>query len=64
MSRCSVNVVTTLGKDELMHALRELTIDRAAFDPGPWSVADAEDLERAARLIRREVAGAKKGRAP
>jgi hypothetical protein len=62
MSRSSVEVSATLTKDVLMQALRVLTIHRRDFDPGPWSLGDAEDLEAAARLIRREIADAKRGR--
>jgi hypothetical protein len=57
----AANVVVGLTKDQLMRALRAMTVDDDAFDPGPWSLWDAETLELAAALIRREVAGARRG---
>jgi hypothetical protein len=56
----AANVVVGLTKDQLMRALRAMTVDDADFDPGPWSLWDAETLELAAALIRREVAGARR----
>lgn len=50
-----IEVKAGIGKEELMSALRQLTVWRQRFDPGPWSVGDAEDLEAAARLIRRGI---------
>jgi hypothetical protein len=56
--RLTVEVPATISKDLIMAAVRALTIHRDDFDPGPWCLGDAEDLEAAARLIRREIAEA------
>lgn len=48
----------SLGKNELMRALRAMTLDDYHFNPGPWSLWDAESLEHAAALIRREIEAA------
>ena len=55
MSVVKASVLTTIGNCEIISALRSLTIDREEFDPGPWSIHDAETLERIASAIRREI---------
>jgi hypothetical protein len=58
MPQPSVSVSTTLAKCELLKALRALTINARRFDPSGWALADADDFEAAAGLIRREIAEA------
>jgi hypothetical protein len=58
MPQPSVSVIATLALGELLKALRELTIHARRFDPAGWALGDAEDLEAAAGLIRREIAEA------
>jgi hypothetical protein len=58
MPRPSVSVIATLARCELLKALRELTIHARRFDPAGWALGDADDLEAAAGLIRREIAEA------
>jgi hypothetical protein len=61
-----ITAVAHFHVHDLMCALREATINHEAFDSGPWSLWDAECLERAAALIRRDIAEreAKKGGRP
>lgn len=59
-----VPVRATIGLYELKSAMRAATIDNERFDVGWWSIADAEYLESAARLIRREIAEREAGREP
>jgi hypothetical protein len=51
----SATVGVRLSKHQLMQALRDMTIHDDDFDPDPWSIDDADDLERASALIRREI---------
>jgi hypothetical protein len=60
----TANVEVGITKDQVMRALRAMTVHDDAFDPGPWSLWDAETLELAAALIRREVAAARRERTP
>jgi hypothetical protein len=48
-----IPVMANISPAALMMALRNATIDRDDFDHNGWSIADAESLEAAARLIRR-----------
>jgi hypothetical protein len=52
----SVSVTTSMTLWQLKQAFREATINNENFDVGWWSIWDAENLEAAARLIRREIA--------
>lgn len=54
----STEITVTVGKEQLMQSIRSLTIHDENFNPGPWSIWDAEVLEQAAALIRREIAEA------
>jgi hypothetical protein len=56
MSNLNVSVQALVSKNQIMRALRLMTTSREEFDPGPWSLDDAETLEAAAALIRREIA--------
>jgi hypothetical protein len=58
MIRLTAMVQATISKNQVMAALRAMTIRRTHFDPDPWSLDDAETLENAAALIRREIAEA------
>lgn len=57
----TTSITVPISKDQLLSALRSLTTSadgrrgRATFDAGEWSIWDAECLERAAALIRREI---------
>jgi hypothetical protein len=53
MRKVDVNV--TLGKEELMRAVREMTINLDSFNSDYWSLWDVEVFEAAACLIRREI---------
>lgn len=48
----SAEVQAAIHKEELMKALREMTINDPDFNGGAWSIWEAEVLESAARLIR------------
>jgi hypothetical protein len=56
VSNLNATVQVQISKNQVMAALRAMTINRTYFEPGPWSIDDAETLEAAARLIRREIA--------
>jgi hypothetical protein len=56
MIRLTAMVQATISKNQVMAALRAMTIRRTHFDPDPWSLDDAKTLEAAAALIRREIA--------
>jgi len=48
-------ITAKIDKHQLMGAVYRMTIRDPDFDPGPWSIDDAETFERAAALIRREI---------
>jgi hypothetical protein len=50
------HVDVPIAKDQVMQAVRAMTVDDEWFDPDPWSIWDAEVFEAAAVLIRREIA--------
>lgn len=51
-----VSITTEASKHTVMRALRDLTVNADDFDHRPWSIWDAEQLEAAARMIRRGYA--------
>lgn len=42
-------------KDEVIDALRQITTKDANFDARYWNEADADDLQKAAAMVRREL---------
>ncbi len=51
----SANITIAINKNQLMISLRSMTIDDDDFNPAQWSLWDAEVMEMAAALIRREI---------
>jgi len=51
----SIEVMTKISKDEVMSALRAITVENKGFNPDVWSLGEAETLLRAATMVRREI---------
>ncbi len=51
----SIEIVTKITKDEVVAAVRAITLDDWNFNANEWSLADAETLMRAGAMIRREI---------
>lgn len=51
----NLEVATTISKEEVLSALRELTLYNTHFNADLWCSADAEDLYRIAALIKAEI---------
>jgi hypothetical protein len=52
----TTTISAAVTKDQLISALRSLTIARESFDGGAWSLDDAETLEMIAASVREAVA--------
>lgn len=48
-------VTTRISKEELVAALRAITLENQHFNSDIWSLADARDLMNAGAMIRREI---------
>jgi hypothetical protein len=50
-----IELICSVSKDQLLQALYKMTIDNVNFKGPEWCEWDAEQLEKIARMIRREI---------
>lgn len=52
-----LHVQTVMSRAQLMSAVREYMRSDAAWKTGEWCLADAEEFERAAKIVRETLRG-------